>query len=129
MNTWNPQKVLNTWLDKNYSSLKNQKPYLFKQPIYFYKEGEQIPIEELQKVVIRTAQLVDALGHEYIGLFERAEKELKKAQENMHTLERIRNINHQYERLYLESNSIKPSFLLRERWTKAVSGAAVFMSH
>lgn len=129
MSDWNPQNTLNKWLNKNYQPFKKQKKNWFKPPIYFYREDEYIPVEVLEEIVIKTAKIVDELGVEYISLFERAEKELKKAQENLNTLERIRNINHKHQQLYLKGNFIKPNFLLRECWTKAISRTTIFMSH
>lgn len=126
---WNAKKVLKNWISHDRITTINKKKHFFtKESQYIYQENEAIPISELESTVYKTAKLVDELGAEYLDLFHRAEKELEKAQQNLHTLERIRNITAPY-KSNLKSNLIKPNSLLFQAWSASVSGTDIFMPH
>ena len=105
---WDAKAALEKWVARSLRSPVNNLPTDNLNPIYFYKEGDHIPISELESIVIKTARLVDQLGPDYIVIFERAERELEKAKRDMNTLERIRQIAHRSEHSDFESNLIKP---------------------
>lgn len=127
---WNAQKALEDWISNNKTTCINKKKKAFtNEPLYFYQENETIPIAELESLVYKTAKLVDELGTDYIDLFHRAEKELEKAQQNLNTLERIRNITAPSKSSDLKSNLIEPKSLLFQAWSASVSGTDIFMSH
>ncbi len=124
---WNAKKSLENWITHNNINPTNKKKIpSHNTPPHIYEENDIIPITELESLVYKTAQLVDELGQEYIDLFHRAEKELAKAKQNLHTLARIRTISTS---LDLESNLIQPESLLFQAWTATVSGTDIFMPH
>ena len=73
-------------------AVKNHEAGLNSQVIYRYSEHESIPIEAWEKALIQTAKLVERLGERYLPLFERVERELEKAKNKLHSLEKVRGI-------------------------------------
>lgn len=131
---WDAQIILEQWLENH----QQKKPLTSfdgteKEPIYLYRLNEAVPLKELENTVLIAAQLVQELGEDYIGIFERAERELAKAKQNLSTMERIRNLAKPNVSTPLssrfKSNFIKPNSLLFQAWSCAVSGPNVFMSH
>lgn len=129
---WNPEQVLKKWVERNsIFSTSGNVPCLGSVPIQFYKEGDYIPISELESAVQKSARIVNQLGPDYLGIFERAEHELEKAKQNLNTLERIQRIalSGTWCVSNLEGDLVKPKSFLFQAWSIAVPGTDVFMSH
>ncbi len=127
---WNAKKSLESWITHNSINPTDKKKVSTNNtPPHIYEEKDTIPITELESLVYKTAQLVDELGQEYIDFFHRAEKELEKAKQNLHTLDRIKTITTSNTSLHLESNPIQPESLLFQAWSATVSRTDIFMSH
>ena len=103
---WNDKKVLNRWSKKNL--LQSRKQEESPSSIYIYTNDEQPSVAELEGIVLKCAKLIDELGIEYLGLFERAERELEKAKESLNTMEKIRVMANQSTQLNIEGNFLKP---------------------
>lgn len=118
-NEWNAERVLEKWIERNVNPIsilsKNAKP------LKLYGQGDYIPIEEFEAVVIKAANLVNDLGEEYLCIFERAERELKDARERLAKMERIREIASHAKQRIGKGDFIQPNFLLRQTWAEAVS--------
>ncbi|GEM_PF-5653984 len=125
---WNPEEVLRRWAGQN---LVGSAKETIKSHLKPYRSDDYIPIAELETVVLKTAGIVEALGPNYIDLFERAEAELTKAQQDLDTLERIKRIalNYDVHQSNIKNDLIKPSSFLLKAWAIAVSRANILMSH
>lgn len=128
---WDAEKALEKWMGRNRFSDSKKNPSVNSNLIHFYGENEYIPISELESVVLKAANIVNQLGPDYLDIFERAERELENAKQNMNTLERINRIalSGSQSCSYIKSDLVQPKSFLLQAWASAVSGANVFMSH
>ncbi len=66
--------------------------HLLSPIVHIYEEQDAIPIKEWEDALIKAANFVERWGVKYLPLFERVENELKKSREQLHTLEKVKNI-------------------------------------
>ncbi|MBI1183590.1 hypothetical protein GC194_04930 [bacterium] len=125
---WDSEKIAKNWID-NHINPHTEHPNNYKyQKLHRYKDGDDIPLEELEKHVIKVARIVDRLGYEYVSLFKRAENELLSAKQKNAEMQRIKNLA-QNSHTYCKRNPNKPNSFLLQAWTQAVYRSAVLMSH
>jgi hypothetical protein len=105
---WNAEKVFKYWLSKNMLGQRCEIDLSYYLIVSFYKEGDSIPIAELEVAVIKAAKIVSDLGINYIDIFERAERELKQAKNRINTIERIHRITNNKSSLNLKNDLIEP---------------------
>ena len=102
---WDANEALRKWLAKNSEMLRSNGRQCV-EPIRIYERDDIIPIAELELAVVKSARIVQQLGLPYIGIFERAERELFAARDKLQTMERISHIA--YRSFHLEGNLIEP---------------------
>lgn len=122
MNHWNAQIAFEKWKTQNLKT--SHSPDFKKSSLYLYQKEDTIPLVELEKLVVKAAQLVKELGEEYLDFFHRAEQELAAAKQKEESLQRIQNLlSKDTQDLHGKSNLIQPLSFLRQSWTESVIGS------
>lgn len=86
MNNWSVHKAFE-------KAIKNHTPNkASSHVIQIYAEDEQIPIEAWEDALIKSATFVERWGVKYLPIFERVERELEKARQQLHSLEKAKSI-------------------------------------
>jgi len=107
MNNWSIHKAFQ-------KAIKNRTPSHASSPvIHIYAEDEQIPIEAWEDALVKSATFVEQWGVKYLPIFERVERELEKARQQLHSLEKAksiatRSLSHINDKLRQQSYLIEP---------------------
>lgn len=122
-NHWDAQEVFLQWLERAFSpTLSNSRKGKETTSYYHFKDDDEIPLEELERALIRCARIVDEFGSQYLCVFERIEAEIEKKKQQAVKMNKVKT-------LLLNSSSndqsdlIQPQFFLRKTWAIAVAGA------
>lgn len=126
-NRWDAREALNKWIERHVRTPTHSCVKL--SHVKIHREGDEIPIEEIEAALIKAAKIVERHGTEYIAWFERIERELAMAKEREETLKRICNLAQDTGSLNPKSDTLQPRSFLLQAWAIAISNPAVLMSH